>query len=336
MKINTAKRVFAMLITATICITLFYLSVSAVSLDTKGSIVLHISDSKTGERLPEASFRLYFFAQAYEKSNGLEYDYVIPYDNCNMETDNLQDAYLPVHLTHFALSNNLKYTSETSDINGTVVFDNLTPGIYLIVPEKNIPDYYMPSPFVVNIPVYDKDNNVWVYDINATPKIQMYQLEDIQGTTYISVKKVWKTEKAVPESVSVSLLRDYKEVERVILNESNNWSYRWDNLSGNYSWSVVENEVPEDFKVSYEASENTVTIVNTYVSPNLDETTISPSDDDTAKTEPSSPEDTTKPEELIQTGQLNWPVPVFSIVGMLLFAAGWLLFNSVKKDEEPV
>ena len=73
-----------------------------------------------------------------------------------------------------------------------------------------------------------------------------------------------------------------------------------DKLSKKHTWSVVESEVPEGFKVSYKASENTVTVINTAT--------------DVLTTEP-----TTAPEELADTGQLNWPVPVLSVFGLLEF-----------------
>ncbi len=38
---------------------------------------------------------------------------------------------------------------------------------------------------------------------------------------------------------------------------------------------------------------------------------------------------------LIQTGQLNWPIPVLAVAGILLFAAGWVLFfGKEKRDDE--
>ena len=40
------------------------------------------------------------------------------------------------------------------------------------------------------------------------------------------------------------------------------------------------------------------------------------------------PKDSTLP----QTGQLNWPVPVLTIAGLLLFAAGWALCFGKRKD----
>ena len=63
--------------------------------------------------------------------------------------------------------------------------------------------------------------------------------------------------------------------------------------------------------------------------------------DDTTKpvgtTKPTgTTESTTKPEELIKTGQLNWPVPIFTIAGLLLFSTGWAMLNLGKKEEEIV
>ena len=36
---------------------------------------------------------------------------------------------------------------------------------------------------------------------------------------------------------------------------------------------------------------------------------------------------------LIDTGQTNWPVPVFAIAGLLLFSLGWAMLNLGKKEE---
>ena len=43
-------------------------------------------------------------------------------------------------------------------------------------------------------------------------------------------------------------------------------------------------------------------------------------------TDPVDPDDPKLP----QTGQLNWPVPVFTVLGLLLFAIGWLLRFGMK------
>lgn len=313
---KTAKMLIASIIISVMCFTLFS-AAYALSLDTKGSITLHVADSETKAPLVGASFRIYFFAAAYKSGSGVGYDYVVPYDDCNMDMDDLQDAYLPIHLTHFANTHSLPFTEITSDENGYIVFESLEPGVYLIVPSNSIDNYFMPTPFVVNIPLYDDENKDWIYDINATPKMRIYGGGDKDTFTYISVRKVWDTYGSHPESVTVSLLKDFVQVDTVELSEENNWSFRWENLSARHNWNIVEN-VPDGYTVSYETSSNTVTVINSSTSPEGD----------------NPPEPTTDEEELIYTGQLNWPVPVFSAVGLILFSIGWAMLNFGKKDEE--
>lgn len=335
MKKNNRIITFILLIAVlTSCIYSFSPAASAV-ITKNGSITLHITDSATGTPLENATFRLYFFAAAYEKPGGIGFDYVVPYDDCNMDMDNLQDAYLPIHLTHFANTHSLPYTEKTSDKNGHIFFGNLTPGVYLIVPSNNIENYFMPTPFVINIPVSDRENKNWIYDINATPKMVVYNNYDPNPFTYISVKKVWDTVGEHPEYVTVSLLKDFTEVDVVVLNKDNNWTFRWDKLSTKHNWSVVETSVPDGYKVSYETSSNTVTIINKSTSPTDTPPpgTTSPSDEPASKP-PEEP--TTKPEELIDTGQLNWPVPVLSIMGLLFFSLGWAMVNLGKKEEAEI
>lgn len=46
----------------------------------------------------------------------------------------------------------------------------------------------------------------------------------------------------------------------------------------------------------------------------------------TEVTEPTPPPETTPPDEkLPQTGQMNWPVPLLAVSGLMLFIAGWCL-----------
>lgn len=53
-------------------------------------------------------------------------------------------------------------------------------------------------------------------------------------------------------------------------------------------------------------------------------------------TEPteSRPPETTKPSDpkLPQTGQLNWPVPLLAVLGLVLFATGWMLCFGRRKE----
>lgn len=53
---------------------------------------------------------------------------------------------------------------------------------------------------------------------------------------------------------------------------------------------------------------------------------------DPTKPKPTTPSKPSGP-DLPQTGQLNWPVPVLAVCGVVLFAAGWVLRFGRKKEQ---
>ncbi len=110
--------------------------------------------------------------------------------------------------------------------DGTVVFDSLPVGLYLVVQHQAAPGYAALEPFLVSLPYLD--GGKYVYELSANPKTNLEQ----------------QPEPTEPPS-----------------------------------------ETPTD---------------------------------------PSLP----------QTGQLHWPVPVLALSGMVMFAAGWMLFMRKEKQDE--
>ena len=379
-----AKKLSAVIIATLITITLFVSALSPTAsalLDRKGSITLHVTNSSTGEPLEGVTFRLYFIANAYQSGNSVRYELIKPYDEANISIDNLQDSHLPIHLAAFAVFRSLPCTEKAADENGGIIFNDLTPGVYLLVPYGNFEGYYMPSPFIVNIPKYDSGKQIWEFDINATPKMLIIDGETETITTYISVQKIWDTDEKHPDSITVVLMRDMEIYDTVQLSKSNNWSYRWDGLTKNHVWNVVEKEVPDGYRVQYESSSNTVTIINKFTGTAETTTThgelptgtppqgttAPDSTSATGSTTTTLPggntppdyttlpggegttggsvtenttsltnihETTTEQDKLAQTGQLNWPVPVLAISGLLIFSVGWAMLNFGKKETE--
>lgn len=53
-----------------------------------------------------------------------------------------------------------------------------------------------------------------------------------------------------------------------------------------------------------------------------------------APEEPTEPSPTVPPSETLpQTGQMNWPVPLLAVAGLILFTAGWLLRFREREDK---
>ena len=103
-----------------------------------------------------------------------------------------------------------------------------------------------------------------------------------------------------PGSIVVTLYNGTEAVDKVILSGANNWTYTWTNLDGTGSWSVQES-VPLGYKPYYVKSNGVVTITNMVT--------------------------------LIQTGQLNWPIPVLGSLGALLVLFGVYMMLRKRKNK---
>ena len=121
----------------------------------------------------------------------------------------------------------------------------------------------------------------------------------------LTVKKVWSDENDKldirPDSVTVTLYNGDTAVDKVTLGAWNNWSYTWTDLDGNGDWSVLETGIPKGYTPSYRTNGDVVTITNTAT--------------------------------LIQTGQLNWPIPVLGGLGVLMIFFGILMMRKKRKTE---
>lgn len=121
----------------------------------------------------------------------------------------------------------------------------------------------------------------------------------------LTVKKVWSDQNDKrgirPSSVTVTLYNGNKAVDKVTLSAENNWTYTWEELDGDGDWSVLETGIPNAYTPSYRTKGDVVTITNTAA--------------------------------LIQTGQLNWPIPVLGSLGVLMIFFGVIMMRKKKKDE---
>lgn len=121
----------------------------------------------------------------------------------------------------------------------------------------------------------------------------------------LAVKKVWADENDKlgirPDSVTVTLYRGDKAVDKVTLGEWNDWSHTWEALDGNGDWCILETGIPKGYTPSYAADGNVVIITNTA--------------------------------SLIETGQLSWPILMFGGLGVLMIFVGMLLVRRKSKKE---
>ncbi len=194
--------------------------------------------------------------------------------------------------------------SALSDDSLHCFFNGLASGIYLAIPQEVEKDgwFYTPQVSLISL---TRDLVVDLkYEKNDKP---------VLTKTSLHVLKVWKMDykKDRPTSIEVSLLKTDASgntvvADQQVLNNQNQWSYTWEDLSTLYKYSVLETKVPSGYKESCMKEKNSVILTNTG---NRKE------------------KKKKKDKELPLTGQLWWPVPVLLFVGLALFGLGRQLRN---------
>lgn len=221
---------------------------------------------------------------------------------------------------------------DITDVLGYLRFGDLDTGIYLVVGKRFTVDQktYIPEPFIVSLPYLNNDDSDWAYDLVAEPKYTTVVGE--LGETDISVKKVWddNADTDRPETIVVQLLRDGDVYDEQELGSFNNWEYRWAGLDANYTWLMIEKEVPDGYTLLVELDGADFTVTNS-----SDRVTNTPVPTETpVPTNPTTttprPTATDEPVKIPQTGQLWWPVPLLVGVGVIIFIAGFIRW---KKSE---
>ena len=144
-----------------------------------------------------------------------------------------------------------------------------------------------------------EDNTVFITNSND------YEPEPEVPPVDLTVKKEWSDQGNKygkrPGSVTVTLYNGNQEVEKVVLSAANGWTYTWTELDGTGDWSVLETGIPVGYKPYYVRNGNVVTITNMAA--------------------------------LIQTGQLNWPIPVLGSLGVLMILFGIFMMRRKRKSD---
>ena len=119
----------------------------------------------------------------------------------------------------------------------------------------------------------------------------------------LTVKKEWILDDGgkATDSVTVVLLRDGKEYEKVELSDRNNWTFTWTGLSDRYTWTVDEVNVPDGFTAKVDQNGMIFTITN-------DDKPTDPGDP-TDPDESADPDDPTDPDEPADPDKPNDNIP---------------------------
>ncbi|MCD8161542.1 MAG: peptidase [Clostridiales bacterium] len=238
--------------------TAFAAADTSPDLSRTGSVTVTLTDG-AGNPVSGGTLTLYQAATLSLVDGSAVYTYTEDFQGCDAEPD-VTDTALAAELARYAAASGLSGTAADVEADGTVTFDGLALGLYLIVQTTPSDNDLTINPFLVTVPM--ESDGVWDYAVDASPKVGPVTPDE-------------------PDNPDEPEEPDEPD----------------------------EPDNPEE--------------------PDNPDEPEEPVDSDT-------PDDSDETEEstLPQTGQLNWPVPVLAVCGLVLFAVGWRLRASGGKETD--
>lgn len=143
--------------------------------------------------------------------------------------------------------------SATTDGDGKALFQNVTPGVYLVLGTNRQVDRkkYTFSPMVASVPT-SGDGTTWTYDTTADAKFSTETVPEERKRHGYTVAKYWLNDagEGRPSAISVTVYRrdlqgdgnygDWKVAQTYTLSEDNHWSAAWSDRTG-AEFQVAEN-----------------------------------------------------------------------------------------------
>lgn len=352
-KNNAFKTVFVTLLVLFLCISSGNIVFAYERIDTSAVTSLELRYMDNNIALSDVNFSIYYVADITETNNYILSDAFADY-SVDLSADSSEDwLILASTLSGYAARDNTEpFADGKIGSDGTVEFEDLPVGLYLLVGAYTVKGNYgyTATPYLLSLPNLD-ENDEWEYDVTSEIK---YEKKYIGSETQRKVIKVWNDSEvdSRPASVTVQLLRNGKIYSEAELSESNGWTFTWMDLDDAYNWQITEKDVPDGYTVTVSLDGTTFTVTNTGT-PSDQQSPDNPDDSDN----PSIPEDSNDPDTpkdddepdlpsipinpdgsgspiIPQTGQLQWPIPVLTVVGVIFFGFGWYLFKSGKHDND--
>ena len=255
----------------------------------KGSLSITLTELNSKEAISGAKLDVYYVASVTEDSS---YVYVDEFKDCGILLD---DPRLSSQLETYTDNLPSAY-SMTTDDQGYARLSELPLGLYFVKQTNKVDNFAPCKSFMVTIPI--KENDTYIYDVNASPKTEVQQL------TSITIKKEWEVDKysKIPNEVTIELYNDDLLVKTAILNKQNSWQVTYENMPKSDSYHVKEVNVKEGFTPIYEQHDDVFIVTNVST--------------------------------LISTGQLVWPIYALSLAGIEFIIIGIFLIRKSGKTHE--
>lgn len=259
------KQLITVLVLFVLILSVLPVPTGAAGLDTQRACTMTLQYRQDGTGFPNLDISIYRVAKANaDGSFTLTYPYnALPVNIYGIKS---QEEWNVVASTFksFILADDVAATRRgKTNIAGTVVFDKLQTGLYLVMGTRaeNNSGIYEFNTFMIYVPTPNQDGT-FQYSVEAVPKCIKY----VPKTEY-QVVKLWKDvgyASSRPKEVTVEIYKDGVQQETVKLNKDNSWTYTWrvpEDQDG--VWTVTEKNVPKNYTVTIGEKDGVFTVTNT-------------------------------------------------------------------------
>ena len=140
------------------------------SMSGNSSITVEMKDD-SGSAVTDGTLTLYQVALLEQDDGNVVYTLTDAFSASGVSLDDVSEnsSSLASELSGYVAENSSITGTAVKNTSGTVVFEGLELGLYLIVQTTQSEGYYTVNPFVVSVPL-DEDGS-WIYNVDASPKV---------------------------------------------------------------------------------------------------------------------------------------------------------------------
>lgn len=148
-------------------ITAFSYDVPDMSREGSIKVTMH----QGGAIVAGGSLTLYRVGEIFEEDGDYGFRPAGDFAGYDEPYEDVQSAVMAKNLAGYAEEHQLEGMTKKVGSDGSVIFENLQPGLYLIVQTEAAGGYSKADPFLVSVPMME--NGVYIYDVDASPKVDI-------------------------------------------------------------------------------------------------------------------------------------------------------------------
>lgn len=130
-----------------------------------------VMQTANGTTVPGGTLTIYRVGEVFEDDGNYSFILTGDFVNCGQSLEDVTSVDLAGNLAGYATEKSLAGTTKTIAQDGSVAFEDVELGLYLLVQNTAASGYNKADPFLVSVPMMEE--GVYIYDVDASPKVEV-------------------------------------------------------------------------------------------------------------------------------------------------------------------